>query len=208
MNYWYMSAVPFVMVVPFVVAWIRLKALPGYAVAIAWLLVLSGVTQLTITFLAEARINNMPFFHVYTVLELLILLFFFNRLLKSDAAVKYLYLTGGGFLVFAVVNSLYIQHLFQFNSYARSIEAIIVIALCFAYFGQQFRTDQLAFKDPGLWFVTGLFVYFASSFMIFIYSNLSLELDKYFDWVMWNIHATIVLIMYALYTVGFLKCSR
>lgn len=196
------------MVVPFCVALFRWKQLPGYAKSIAWLLVLSGVTQLTITFLAEAGVNNMPFFHGYTVLEFLVLTGFFKRLLNAVPMARYLYFAGAAFVMFAVVNTLFIQDLFQFDSYARSIEAMLVIALCFAYFGQQFRTDQLSFREPGLWFVTGLFVYFSSSFIIFVISNLDLSLDKYFDWMVWNVHATIVLVMYAFYTTGFLKCRR
>jgi hypothetical protein len=206
MSYWYMSAVPITMVVPFFVALLRLRRLPRYAAPIIWLLLLSGITQLTITFLAESTRNNMPFFHVYTPLELLLLLWFFKRLLDSPAATRYLTVTAIAFVVFAALNTLLFQDLFRFNSYARSIEAIVVIALCFVYFGQQFRTDRLSSRDAGLWFVAGLFVYFSSSFIVFIVSNLSLALDKYFDWVMWNIHATIVLIMYGLYTVGFSKC--
>lgn len=206
MSYWYMSAVPVTMVVPFIVALFRLERLPRYAVPIVWLLVLSGVTQLTITFLAESVRNNMPLFHIYTPLELLVLLWFFARLLDSAAITRYLSVTGAAFLNFSVLNTLFIQDLFRFNSYARSIEAILVIALCFVWLGRQFRTDRLSFKDAGLWFVTGLFVYFSSSFIVFIVSNLSLALDKYFDWIMWNVHATIVLIMYGFYTVGFAKC--
>jgi hypothetical protein len=182
--------------------------LPGYARAIAWLLVLSGLTQLIITFLAESGLNNMPFFHVYTVAELLVLIAFFKHLLNPVSTARYLYLIGGSFVVFALLNTLFIQDLFQFDSYARSIEALVVIALCFAYFGEQFRTDRLSWKDPGLWFVMGLFVYFSSSFIIFLISNLDLSLDKYFDWMVWNVHATIVLIMYVFYTIGFVKCSR
>jgi hypothetical protein len=201
-----MSAVPITMIVPFFVAVFRLDRLPRYAVPIIWLLVLSGVTQLTITFLAESTRNNMPFFHVYTPIELLLLLWFFNRLLDSAAATRYLAAVGAAFLGFAVLNTLYLQDLYRFNSYARSIEAIVVIALCLVYFGRQLRTDGLSFKEAGLWFVTGLFVYFSSSFTVFVVSNLSLALDKYFDWIMWNVHATIVLIMYVLYTVGFVRC--
>lgn len=208
LSYWYMSAVPFTMAVPILVALIRLKQLPGYAFAIFCLFLLSGITQLGITLLAESGINNLPFFHVHTVLEFSLLIWFFIGLIRSKTATRYLYVLGAGFLVFAVVNTLVFQSLFSFNSYARSIEAILVIALCFAWFGQQFRTDLLSYKDPGLWFVTGLFVYFSSSFVLFIISNLSLSLDKYFDWVMWNIHATVVLIMYGLFTIGFVKCRR
>lgn len=208
MNYWYMSAVPFAMVVPLLVAMFRMKQLPGYAFAIVWLLIISGVTQLTIIFLAESGVNNMPFFHGYTIVELLVLILFFKRLLNPGVIKRHIFVLAGGFLLFALINAFFIQSLFQFNSYARSIEAIMIIALCFVFFAQQFGTDQLSYKDPGLWFVMGLFVYFSSSFIIFIISNLSLVLDKYFDWIMWNIHATIVLIMYGLYTVGFVRCRK
>jgi hypothetical protein len=203
-----MSAAPFSVVVPFVVGLIRLKQLPGYARVMVWLLLLSTVTQLTITLLAASNTNNMPFFHVYTLIEFPLLTWFFNRLLHSDAIAKYLVLLGGGFLLFAVLNTLFVQSWYHFNSYARSIEAILVIGLCFVYLQKQLRSDSISWKDAGLWFVMGLFVYFSTAFIIFIISNLSLALNKYFDWLIWNVHATILLILYGLYTIGFVKCNR
>jgi hypothetical protein len=208
MNYWYMSAVPFSVIVPFFVGLARWKELPGYAVVMLWLLLLSGITHSTTTILAVWNVNNMPFFHVYTVLEPLLLFWFFHRLLNSPVATKYLYVLGGSFLIFAVLNTLYIQSWYYFNSYARSIEAILVMGLCLVYLQQQFRSDTISWKDPGLWLVMGLFSYFSAAFIIFIISNLSLELNKYFDWLIWNVHATILLIIYGLYTVGFVKCAR
>jgi len=208
MSYWYMSAVPFAMVVPFVMALLRLHALPRYATAIVWLLVLSGLTQLTITFLANQGVNNMPFFHFYTVAEMALVVLFFAHLPDFKHAAKIVYGIGVAFLAFAILNTLYVQDLHHFNSYARSIEALIVIALCFAYFARQLNTDNLSYRDPAMWFVTGLFIYFSASFIIFLISDLSLVLDKYFDWVLWNLHATIVLIMYILYTAGFARCHR
>jgi hypothetical protein len=206
MSYWYMSAVPFVILVPFTLALSRLKELPSYAKVIVWLLVFSGMTQLAITFLAEYSVNNMPVFHLYTLGEMLLIVWFFQRLMSSRQATSYMMAVGSLFLVFACLNALCIQGLYHFNTYARSIEALVVISLCFTWFGQQFTADRLSYKDSGLWFVTGLFVYFAASFVLFVISDLNLVLDKYFDWIVWNIHATFVLIMYIFYTIGFLKC--
>ncbi len=203
-----MSAVPFTMVVPIGLAITRMRQLPSYAFVIIWLLCVSGITQLVITFMADAGLNNMPLFHAYTLFELLLLLWFFHRLPEKATANNYLYLIGAAFLVFALLNTLFVQDLFQFNSYSRSIEALVVLFLCLGYLGRQFLEDKLSYNNAGLWFVIGVFVYFSSSFALFVLSNLSLTLDKYFDWVIWNIHATMVLIMYICFTIGFSKCHK
>lgn len=203
-----MSAVPFTLAVPFVFALTRFRELPSFARVIALLLLLSGVSQLVVIFLANAGVNNLPVFHAYTLVEVLLLLWFFHHLPDAATATNYLYIIGGIFLVFTLLNTLFIQNLFHFNSYSRSIEALLVLFLCLGYFGRQLLEDRLSFKQAGLWFVIGLFIYFSSSFALFVVSNLSLALDKYFDWIMWNIHATMLLIMYTCFTIGFMKCHR
>lgn len=171
-------------------------------------LFVSGICNATVSILANTSTNNLPLLHVYTVVEYCLAALFFIKLFQSPRIIKGIYFFSALFIFFAVLNTLFIQHLYSFNTYARSVEAILIISYCFIYFMQQLKTDQQPGTVKGIWFVSGWFLYFSSSLTIFILSNISLTLSKQFDWWMWNVHATMVLIMYLLFTKGFITCKK
>jgi len=200
--------VPLSIIIPIIIAVIFYKYLAKCEKIILLYLFLSGVTNIVVAYMASLGENNIPLFHIYTVFEFVLLMWFFIKLFRQAIVAKYLYIVAIIFVLFAVSNSLFIQHIRTFNTYSRSAEAIIVMVICMYYFKQQFIKEINWAVEPGFWFVLGLFIYFSSSLTIFIISNVSLALDRYFDWVMWNIHATMVLIMYLLFSKGFMVCRK
>jgi hypothetical protein len=62
--------------------------------------------------------------------------------------------------------------------------------------------------QPAFWFNTGMFLYFSGSNMLYIFSNYILTESKHNFLVTWNTRAAFLLIMYLLFTLGFLKCKK
>jgi hypothetical protein len=92
------------------------------------------------------------------------------------------------------------------------VEAIILIALCAVYWWQ--GTEEDSEKSwgniPNNWIVTGLMLYFAGAFFLFLLFNyfISPQAIKKVNSIILDVHATLVLIMYLLMTVGLLKCRK
>src|ERR1044072_7524087 len=92
--------------------------------------------------------NNLPLLHVYTMLEFILLVRYYVLVFSGRKTVPYLVAAAIIFPVFCVVNFLFIQSIYTYNSYTRPVEAIFLV-----------------------------------------------------------LHATLVLIMYILFTIRFYKCS-
>jgi hypothetical protein len=71
------------------------------------------------------------------------------------------------------------------------------------YFKQALDSQE----TPGIhqrvysWINAGLLIYFGGSFFLFLSANQVLE-NFFMNTVFWNIHATLVLLMYSLFTTG------
>ena len=114
-------------------------------------------------------------------------------------------LLGIGFPLFAIMNSLYLQSLFHFNSYARGIEALIMIVFCLIYIAKDHEEGSWG-SVPENWVNAGILLYFSGSISQFTFSNVvSVHAPQYFKMIIWDIHATFVWIMYVLFSVGFGK---
>lgn len=208
MSYFYMSAASYTIVIPIICGLILYKHLPAYGRVLLSYLFLSILAELLSSYLGSAKINNMPVLHIYTVAQFLLIIWFFKEVFSSALISRYLYIIAVAFVLFAICNTLFIQSIYEFNSYSRSTEAIIIILICLYFFKQQLSKEIAWTKEPMTWFVLGFFIYFSSSLTIFIVSNVVLSLSIYFEWIMWNIHATIELIMYLLFTRGFIACKK
>jgi len=66
--------------------------------------------------------------------------------------------------------------------------------------------------NPINWVSTGLLLYFSGALFIFSFSNMTSlqKVSKYhsLDVLIWDIHATLLLIMYLLFAIGFSKCRK
>lgn len=185
----------------------------GRPLEIIWYyLLLDCIVNVLAVVLANHKINNLPVLHVFTILEFVLMSYFYLSILKEEAAgriIKYLLIL---FPVFCIVNFLFFQSIYQFNTYARPVEALIIMGCSLAYFAQSNDAETRWSLNPINWINTGVLLYFSGALFIFSFSNLTVnELsEKYhaINILMWNIHATLLLIMYLLIAFGFSKCRK
>jgi hypothetical protein len=164
--------------------------------------------------MAEKNIPNLWLLHFYTIGEGCLLIFFFRLIFQKNTHRR---LAGWLLLVFplfCVVNMLFFQSLSVFNTYARSLEVIIIMALCIIFWWQPSaeQEKQSWAQTPENWMVAGIFIYFSASFFLFLLSNyLQAWMQRSTgNWIpftlLWYGHATLVIIMYLFFSIGFLKC--
>jgi hypothetical protein len=201
--------VPGTVLIPIAVLIPKLKNTPAYIKLLFYYLVISAIVNAISIITARNNIPNVWMLHIYTALESFLLLWFFRFIIKKPAVKKVIQTLIIGFPLFCVFNFLFLQSISHFNTYTRPIEALIFITLSMIYWAQESEKDIRWAEIPANWFVTGLLLYFSGAFFIFLFSNYlsGYVSGKVMD-IAWYTHATLILLMYILFAIGFLKCKK
>ena len=179
----------------------------------SWFIFLSGFIQFTSTAVIFIKINNLPFLHLYVASGLPCLVWFYKTVLDGFISSRIMWCIALAFLVFTIINSLFFQDIFHFNSYALFLESIIIIAL--ALFTFMFLLNN-TMRETGIvdiksitWINAGLFVYYLTCLMLYyfaekIFTRYSRELLDY----TWVFHDIVSMIMYSCFFIGLWKRSK
>jgi hypothetical protein len=156
-------------------------------------------------------INNLPLLHFYTIAEFLFILRYFQLTINTSSAQWIIKMLMIFFPSMAILDFIFIQDIHQFNSYPRPIAALIIMGFCMYYF---FIYTEREIKrrwtsQPLNWLTVGLLIYFCGAFLFFAFANIihqkaSLPMRYVFN----NIHATLVMLMYILFSIGFLQVKN
>jgi hypothetical protein len=186
------------------------RKLKGELKTFVWFLFLSGFIELISRILWSQRTNNLPLLHLYTAGGFVCLAWFYSAVLKDFVSQKIIWVTTLLFLVFTLINSLFIQNIYTFNSYALTVESVLIIILSlFTY--MVLLNDIVREKRKHLikslnWINSGLFIYYTSSLLIFYFGDLfTKQFPVYLNQYTWVLHALFSLVMYSCFFVGLWK---
>ncbi|MDP4265720.1 MAG: hypothetical protein Q8941_24590 [Bacteroidota bacterium] len=194
---------PSTILIPIGVALYNYARMPLTLRYIFFYLVISACINLVAILLSYQSINNLPLLHLLTLFELFFLLYYFSLLFERKISIALKYVCWGS-LLFCLANALWWQSIFSFNSYARGLEAIIIILVSLLYFVQVPERQKTSWE---IFIVSGLLLYYAGSFFLYLFSNF-LKKGYGLSTLVWNVNAALVIILYILITVGILKCNR
>jgi hypothetical protein len=176
-------------------------------------LVVSSLINLAALFLSTHNSSNLWLLHIYTAAEAVLLLLFFRRILTSKTLRRLVAVLVVLFPMACLLNAIYFQSASLFNTYTRPVEALFCIGLCAAYWLEDDGHKDTRWAANSLnWIVTAILIYFASSFLLFLFSNALLKASatsgngRLLD-LLWGTHATLVLVMYLLIAIGFRNCK-
>lgn len=210
-EYLYMNLLaPLVIVAPIVFAGMRWGSLAAEAKILFYYLLFEAVISLLSSWLAYQHITNLPLYHIATIPQTLLLGFFFLKIIHGRRATRAIKIAVLFFSIFAIINSIFIQSFQQLNSNALVLQAGLVILFSLFYINRDTTVPGKPWAAiPQNLFVSGLLIYFSSSFILFIFSNLlATHAGKKMLIVTWNIHALLLDVMYALFSLGFSKYKR
>lgn len=199
--------VPALIILPIIVAISRRKywGLPEKAILVY--LLISAFFNTLATFLSARGINNLPLLHLYTVLEFISVtsFFYFSTNRKKDKQViKVLWFA---FPLLTIANVVYLNSIYLYNLIPRSTEAIIILILCINFLMRSlsFSADRVPFFAFAV--VVALLLYFSGSLTLFALSDFIIA-NKTINLLIWNTHATFVLIMYLIIAVAYFKTDK
>jgi len=122
--------------------------------------------------------NNLPGLHLYTLFQFVLLTLFFNACLKELSDwFKYKWILAIG-TIGIIANSLFVQSIFTYNSYSKSVVELYIIIMSLALF-KLFLSDKT--HEPinmkaSVSFVSAVFLQSSVSIILYIYSNDIMEM--------------------------------
>jgi hypothetical protein len=204
-HFMYTSVVvPATAVIPLAIGAFRFKELSPPLRIIFYYVVFAGIIDGIAAYYAEHRMNNLWLLHTYTAIETVLLLWFYLAVLKEEWMRRAIPFLMVAFPLVCLANILWWQSLLRYNTYTRPVEAILLIYTGLVYF---FENSHKPSPAGVSWMNAGVLLYFSVSFFIFIFSNYLVQ-GQAFNTFIQVLHATFVLLMYALFAVGFYKCRR
>lgn len=178
-----------------------------------WFLVVSGIVQLISLLLWWLKINNMPILHLYVPLGFSCLAWFYKTVFRDFVHHLFVPLLIGLFVLFCIVNSVFLQSVFSYNSTALMVEAVLVIILALSTFllsQNKIAQEGKVHTLQGLnWINSGLFIFFASSSLLYYYGDIiTRSLPVYLGRYVWVLHSFFSVIMYTCFLIGIWKSLK
>lgn len=170
-------------------------------------LLLSALTQLVSFIFWKLQKNNLPLLHIYTVFECLILLRLYYSLLGTPGRKILFTIAAIFFSLFALADALYLDGIFEFNIYSRSVEALLIITLCIGWFMKAVSLDDSRkemFKGINI-INSGFLIYFAGAITLFSYSSFISNMTFDVGMNIWTLHTLLAVQLYILIAIGLWK---
>lgn len=172
----------------------------------AWFVIFSGIIELFSKILWITKTNNMPLLHIYVAGGFYFLLLFYREVLKGFIEQRIMNGILILFMIFTTINSLFIQDIYSFNSYALTTESLLLIILSILTF-MVMMNDVVKRRRESLaksltWINSGILIYYSSSLIIFIFAkffflDLSFKIfSQDFNLQTWMLHAFFANVMY------------
>lgn len=205
-RWFYISVfVPLFIFYPLLAGISRYRRLQRPAIILLGYVLTGGITNFIASFLAKQHTNNLPLLHVYTAAELLLLGWFYQKVIPKGIVTRLLPIVMVLFIGFCAFNAFFLQSIYAYNTNARVVGCVLLIFLAVYCFVKNlgYAALQNALLDPVFWANTGLLLYFSGSLFLFAFAAYTAG-NRQLDILAWKLHATFVLIMYLLVGTGFL----
>ncbi|MGN7785614.1 hypothetical protein ACTJIJ_13880 [Niabella sp. 22666] len=111
------------------------------------------------------------------------------------------------FFLFSIVYVTYTQSLFAYNTLPRFLSSIIILSFCIYFLYKDFSNPDSIGSTFNFNIAVGMMLYFSSSSVLFGLSQSILK-DRALNIFIWNIHATIMLVMYLIFAWAFLRLKK
>lgn len=196
--------VPLSIFLPIGVFLTKYKKAPQATKYLFWYLVATLLINFSALVVVKMGKRNLPLLHLYTLVEAVFFLVYFRAIFDSPKIKRALEILIIGFPLLCIINFLFIQDIFTFNTYTRPLEAIMLTFICLLYFYKSGFVENWL-KSPINWLNVGVLLYFPIAAIIFILSNYFTFVGRNLDMtrLIWDVHAILVLTMYLIWTKGF-----
>ena len=192
----------FIVLLPLFISLLKYSGLTRIQKKLTLFLFVVLIVEIVSNILWYKEINNHPIYHIYTVLEFLLILNIYNEILTKLFSKTVTVLIGISFIGFAILNILLYQDLFTFNSNTIQVLSYCAIFIAIASFYSMLKMSDLSlFRNTTFLISTGILLYFSSNLVLFHINN-SLDLSVSQSYLLWGTHAIINIISILFYTLA------
>lgn len=151
-----------------------------------------------------------PIGHFYYPAATLILGLFYLQVLRNFIKPVYILTILISFITYSIINSIFIQSLFEFASLVASIEALIVFLFSVAFFTKIMVEAKIAklYSEPLVWINSALLFYYAGNFFYYSFFNLRLLASKEIALLAIKFFGFLNLVLYLVISVSFLMVNK
>ena len=186
-------------------------------------LILAFILQAYMTVLLLSHINNKFLVHIYVVEEFTLDMLFYQSIIKKihhnvdEPKKRPMFLVAiVAFVVFAVINALFITDIYHFPVYTFVIQSIIMVICAGWYYHRRtfYDTECVSsyeapayrlYKGPVFWMNMGKLIYFVFAFPLFILYHIAVESgQKDMSMLIWSIQNISLITLHVLMGIGFL----
>ena len=154
--------------------------------------------------------NSMPIGHFYFPIAFLLLGLFYKEVLKRFIQAKHIVLIILAFETYCLINTLFIQSLFDYASLVGSIGAMILFLFSIALFTKvmvEAKITKLT-AEPIIWINTAILVYYTGNFFYHSLYNLRLSASMEISILAIKLFSGLNILFYLIIAIGFLKVKR
>lgn len=196
-----------------VLAVVSYKKLSEELKLFSWFIFVSAIVQCIGLTLWHFSINNLFLNHFFVPLGTVCIIAFYNKLLGAFLNAKIVRAILVVFILLTTANSIFFQPIHTFNSYALTMQCVLVVIFSLATFlllvnyGGQL-SKHINIKSIN-WINSGLFIYYSSALILFylgdiIISTFAKEANRY----VWMLHSIFYVIMTGCFFIGLWKHLR
>ncbi|MEM7085542.1 MAG: hypothetical protein AAF489_05125 [Bacteroidota bacterium] len=172
-----------------------------------YFLILNLITEILAFTFMQFEYNNLPLLHLYTLGEFVLFSYFYRNLIDKPVRLKnvFIYFVGMG-CVLIVLNSVFLQSIYAFNTFAKTSVQVVIIAYAVLYFYNLVENRSLSSAESkSLRLVnSAVLIYYSGSLFIFMYGKFSLiNVEGYV--VFWAFNAILNFIFQLLILIGLWK---
>jgi lysylphosphatidylglycerol synthetase-like protein (DUF2156 family) len=180
----------FTCIVPAFIGVKNYRSLSNDLKAMTLYMVFCFLTEIPTDYLAICRMNNLSILHIYTPIEFAFLAYAYSFHIDKVISKRTLLVLTIGFILFSFLNTIFIQPLHTFNSYARCVEILLVIllALCYVYSLIMNNEQRVLRTIPMFWINTAVLIYFTAGFFLYLVSNNTVGLSPQINRLIWLAH--------------------
>ena len=174
-----------------------------------WYVTITLISESIATYAAFVFKNNLPVFHVYNVVQFLLLSLYFNYSVDKQRIAKG-WIIGLSGIILSVVNSVYFQHpTKELNTNFVIVESFLIIGMSLFSFYRLLASDVIYIHlSPKFWFSAILLVFWSFTFFywlvgVIIYKSLP-NMAFWLDTMIWFIN----IICYSAFAAVFLSYNK
>lgn len=194
----------FMIVIPLLLSGYKFGSLSKVQTRLFYLIVLIFIVEIIANILWRKKINNLPIYHFYAIFEFILILNIYRIVLINTFSKKFFIFLSIGFTIFAVINTIFFQNLYTFNSNVTTLLGIIVIFLALSYFYTLLKEVKYSALEtnPMFWINSGFLIYFSSNLLLFFINNNLFKGSTEASYLVWGLHAIVNMVLIIFYIVA------